>query len=102
MDLLCGDSNIKNKLKKLLPSGQCLLLLFPMRKTNYIDRVQEIENEIETLEKQIPMLFPEDPRRIKMENTIKRLNERMDNIGDNDYLAYADQVATDLHGGWCD
>ena len=102
MDLLCGDSNIKNKLKKLLPSGQYLLLLFPMRKTNYIDRVQEIENEIETLEKQIPMLFPEDPRRIKMENTIKRLNERMDNIGDNDYLAYADQVATDLHGGWCD
>lgn len=72
-----------------------------MRK-NTIERIQEIENEIETLEKQIPMLFPEDPRRIKMENTIKRLRNRMENIEENDYLAYCDQVATDLHGGWCD
>ena len=48
-----------------------------MRKTDYPNRIQEIEDEIETLEKQIPMLFPEDPRRIKMENTIKRLRERM-------------------------
>jgi hypothetical protein len=73
-----------------------------MRKTYYLNRIQEIEDEIETLEKQIPMLFPEDPRRIKMENTIKRLSERMDRIEENDYLAYCDQVATDLHGGWCD
>jgi hypothetical protein len=73
-----------------------------MRKTDYLNRIQEIEDEIETLEKQIPMLFPEDPRRIKMENTIKRLRERMENIEENDYLAHCDRVATDLHGGWCD
>ena len=67
-----------------------------------MSRIQEIENQIDDLEKQIPMLFPEDPRRIKMENTIQRLRERMDRIEENDYLAYCDRVATDLHGGWCD
>jgi hypothetical protein len=71
-------------------------------KNTTIERTDEIENEIETLEKQLPMLFPEDPRRIKIEKSIERLRNRMERIEENDYLAYADDVATDLHGGWCD
>jgi len=65
-------------------------------------KIQQLEEEIELVEKQIPMLFEGSPKRIALEQKLERLNSRLENASDNESFAYADRIANDLHGGWRD
>ena len=65
-------------------------------------RIQQLEEEIELLEKQIPMLFEGSPKRIALEQKLERLNARLENASDDESLAYADRIAHDAYGGWRD
>jgi hypothetical protein len=64
--------------------------------------IQQLEEEIELVEKQIPMLFESDPKRIALEQKLERLNVRLENASDDESFAYADRIAHDLYGGWRD
>lgn len=65
-------------------------------------RIQQLEEEIELTEKQIPMLFEGDPKRVALEQKLERLNARLENASDDESFAYADRIAHDLYGGWRD
>jgi len=65
-------------------------------------RIQQLEEEIELVEKQIPMLFEGDPKRTALEQKLERLNIRLENASDDESLAYADKIAHDIYGGWRD
>jgi hypothetical protein len=64
--------------------------------------IEKLEEEIELIEKQIPMLFEGDSKRIALEQKLERLNVRLDNASDDESLAYADRIAHDIYGGWRD
>ena len=65
-------------------------------------RIQQLEEEIELVEKQIPMLFEGDPKRAALEQKLERLNARLENASDDESFAYADRIAHDTYGGWRD
>ena len=67
-------------------------------------RIQQLEEEIELVEKQIAiaMLFEGDPKRAALEQKLERLNIRLENASDDESFAYADRIAHDTYGGWRD
>jgi hypothetical protein len=64
--------------------------------------IEQLEEEIELVEKQISMLFEGDPKRIALEKKLERLNVRLEDASDDESLARADRIAHDLYGGWRD
>lgn len=64
--------------------------------------INQIEDQIEEVEKQIPMLFEGDPKRIALEQKLERLQNRLENAEDNESLSRADRIAHDMYGGWRD
>jgi len=64
--------------------------------------IMQLEEMIEEVEKQIPMLFEGDPKRIALEQKLEKLQNRLENAEDGESLAKADRIAHDLYGGWRD